>query len=470
MAIVKVFVDSTPVFSTSITQMPINFLIRTSRWTDGPHNIKIDIVAKNMGYFTLFEVPLIEFNKVLVFDQSKPEAVTLDEYEWENNHPKLFWTESKSLNFKSYIVQRSYESSFSSIDTITEKEITSYVDTSTIKIVGEDLASYRIIVSNGVEGSTSNELSISFGQRLPFYIYDDYYYNCSQQVPDNDIIINLDKDSSKIKIMTYDNGPIIHSLTNIDPLTISENYGRNHIYILGKTLEEKLYRLDLQSYNLNLLSQFDQQLYYAASIIEAKNQRLFAFGGHIELYNINTGGLLYSKWIDGHSNPADMCFSPDSTLLYVSSNHKFYCLSLEDDSVSFLNIVQTPAYRLRDLIYEPNTEKLVGWEQPWSIDFYEPISLNLVSTFIQGTSIYPNNLYLVGSSLYVAFSDNSQQISYSHGLVIKYDVNNMQILKEWRFKDIVKTILVLKESNKMIVYTYSTTFGVYYFSWLIDLD
>ena len=355
---IQVFVDSVWVYNHNSAADTINFSINTTRWPDGPHNLKVLLTANDMGYYTILAVPVLEFDKVIVFDQSVPEPVTLTSYQWTNNHPELFWTESSSPNFRFYIIKRAYDINFSSIDTIYERGITSYADTSTVKASGDDLAAYSIIVSNGVEGSWSNEMSVSYGQKLPFLLYDDFMYNSAQPVPGKDIMINLDKDSSNVNIMTYDNGPVIHSLQAVDPFLISENYGSNHIYILGESSPDKLYKLDLQSYELNLLRQFDGELYYASSIIEGKNQRLFAFGGYIELYDIPTGEKLYSKWIDGHSNPADMCFNPDSTRLYVSTYSDLYCLSLDGDSVTFINTLHTPNYRVRDLYYDPKHKKI----------------------------------------------------------------------------------------------------------------
>ena len=106
---------------------------------------------------------------------------------------------------------------------------------------------------------------------------------------------------------------------------------------------------------------------------------------------------------------------------------------------------------------------------PTSIDFYDPDSLTQVSTFKQGPSIYPNDLYPDGSYLFAAFSDYSE-VDNAKGLVIKNYVNTMQVLKEWEFKDIVKDILVLKGSNKMIAYTYNSLIsGKYCTSWLVSV-
>lgn len=468
---IQVFVDSLRVYNFSAAADTINFTINTTRYPDGPHNLKVVLTANDMGYYTLLDVPILEFDKVIVFDQSVPEPVTLNSYQWTNNHPELFWTESSSLNFRYYIIRKAYDGIISSIDTIDERGTTSYTDTSIIKVSGDDIAVYSIIVSNGAEGSWSNEMSVSYGQKLPLLLYDDFMYHSAQQIPGKDIMINLAKDSSKVKIMTYDNGPVIHALPIVNPFSISENYGEDHIYILGESSPDKLYKLDLRSYELNSLTQFGGELSYIASIIEGKNQRLFAFGAYIELYNIPTGEKLYSKWIDGHSRAAEMCFSPDSTLLYAASNYNLYCLSLDGDSVTFINTVHSPLYRLQDLFYEPNTGRLIArGTYPTTIDFIDPDSLTLVSSFIQGSRIYPNDLYPDGSYLFAAFSDNSEADN-AKGLVIKYDVSTMQVLKEWKFKDIVKNILVLKGSNKMIAYTYNYLIsGKYCTGWLVDLD
>lgn len=461
-AAIKVYIDEQLIRTFNGSKNFIDFDIYTPTYPDGLHNLNIYLIPDDMGYFTLLNVPKLEFSKQIYFDQSTPEPVFLTSYEWNGNHPQLHWNISNSLNVKYYFVEKSTGGYYNRIDTIYDYTVNSYLDTFQIKAVGENLAEYRITTSNGGQISNSNTVIIKYGDRLSFHLYQDFYNNLCMNIENKNQLVNLATDSSQLNVIEYNNGSTVHTIPGDDFRTLSQNYDNENILVVSYTPAEHLKQLNLNNYTLTTLPQFANKLSHSASLIKLKNNRIFVLGSEFQLFDFNSGELLDSKIRTSHGYPGEFCFGSDSTIFFVTSDSYTYKISCDGDSINFLSTIFTPNFGIRNQKYIPSINKIIGIIPPNLIGFYDPVTFEKSFEYAEDTYFYPSHYIFKDNFLYVGYT-LSYQTNTMEGIVIKYDISNMQSLEKWYFKKPIRRLFFPETENKLIVFCSDESV------WLIDL-
>jgi hypothetical protein len=461
-AALKVYADDRLIASFNGSENNVEFDIYTPAYSDGLHNLNIYVIPEDMGYFTLLNVPSLEFSKQIYFDQSTPEPVYLTGFEWDGNHPRLHWNISNSLNIKYYIIEKSTVGYFERIDTIFDHTVNTYLDTLQIKAVGENLGEYRITSSNGGQTSNSNTVTIKYGDRISLHLFQDFYNNLCMNIESRNQLVNLATDSSQLNIIEYKNGPIIHTISGNNFGTLSQNYDSDNILLICNTPTDKLKILDLNKYTLTTLPQFENKLNSSASLIKLKHNRIFVLGSEFQLYDYDSGELLDSKTRTDHGYPGEFCLVPDSTIFFVSSNSYTYKISCEGDSINLLNTIFTPNFGIRNQKYISSLNKIAGVIPPTNIGFYDPETFELTSSYAEKENFYPSHFLFRDNFLYVGYT-LTYQTNKMEGIVIKYDVADMNKLEKWYFKKPIRRLFFPEEANKLIVFCSDES------AWLIDL-
>ena len=459
-AALNVYLDEKLIWTHNSSTDTIEFQIYTPGYSEGVHTLRVHLVAKGMGYFTLFNVPSLEFVKQLYFDQSIPEAVTLSGYEWDGMHPKLNWTKSNSLNFDHYIIEKSNYGVFHTVYDIYDIDSTSFIIADIYKACSADFGNYRISVSNSVESAPSNSINVKYGKQLPFIMQEYGSQNSFCAIPDKNIIVNLRRDSTKLNIMSYENGAIMHSINSGDVVIIPNNYSNNQL-LMGN-VPRTISRLDLDNFSISNLTSIPKLNFSYIAFAIGETDRLIFIGEYLRLVDASNGICLDSIYTSTPGNHS-ICLNTDRTKLFLSYDNNLYSYSLGGDSITFIKKVSLPDARLNDMEYSSVTNQIIGFNSSWDVLFYNPENLEITRTFHKDTW-YGIDLSLSGQNIYISYwIDHWPSLTEPRGLVVKYDISTMQEVKEWYFMNQVRRIFAYESFNKLYAFCDDYT------SWLVDL-
>lgn len=173
---VRLVVDSD--FAGWADSYPYTFTLDTRNYNEGTHRISILIYKKNShdhGMLNLLHPPEITLSTELVFDQSPPLPVTLSLTKTPDGKKVLLsWSKSTNANFAAYRIFRSYGQGWKILDTIYQKNSTSFTDSSIepvynlpLKYAIEVNTSYEI--ENWVFHKWSNEALVYYGKTLDYF-------------------------------------------------------------------------------------------------------------------------------------------------------------------------------------------------------------------------------------------------------------------------------------------------------------
>lgn len=459
-AAVNVFLDQKLIWTLNSSADTTEFQIYTPGYSEGLHTLRVHVVSKGMGYFTLLNIPSLEFTKQLYFDQSIPESVTLTGYDWDGMHPKIRWTKSNSLNFDHYIIEKSSYGVFHPVNKIYNKDSTSYVIRDIYKACSADFGTYRVSVSNSVESSPSSSINIKYGKKLPFVIHEYGSPNSVCGIPEKNIIINLRLDSTKLNIMSYNGGALIHSVSASNVGVIPNNFTDNHLLLGNKT--RTFSSLDLDNYAISPITSIPKLNFSYSAFVEGKTDRLIFVGEYLRLVN-STNGVCLDSVYTATPTYHTLCLNSDRSNLYLSYENYLYYYSLAGDSITLVKKVSISETRLSNMIYAEITNQIIAFYVSGDMLFYNSETLDLIKT-------YKKNLWrgfnssISGQNIYVSFwVDHWPSLTEPSGLVVKYDLATMQELQQWYFMDQVRHIFAYEEFN--ILYAFCDD----YTTWLIDL-
>lgn len=460
-AALNVYLDEKLIWTHNSSTDTIEFQIYTPGYSEGLHTLRVHLVAKGMGYFTLFNVPSLEFIKQLYFDQSVPTAVTLSGYEWDGMHPRLNWTKSNSLNFDHYKIEKSNYGVYQTVYKIYDIDSTSFLIADIYKACSPDFGTYRISVSNSVAIASSNSINIKYGKQLPFKLIESNGGNWFTEVPDKNLIANLRLDSAKLNIMSYENGAIIHSISTSDISIMPYNNSNNHLLLA--TSDKKITKLDLDNFTLSSVTSIPRLSYFPRALAEGQVNRLILVDQYLRLLDITNGTCLDSIFLQ-IPNYHSLCLNSDRSKLFLSYENYLYYYSLAGDSITLIKKVSISETRLFNMEYSELRNQIIGFYNNGDMLFFNSETLNLVTTHHKSLC-NGFDISISGQNLYVSYWTGSGLSSTEpRGIVVKYDLVTMQELKEWVFMDQVRYIFAYEPFDKLYAFCDDYT------SWLIDLS
>ncbi len=174
-------------------RLPITLDINTRNYPEGDHTIYFYIYYGNssLGLLNVVGAPNKVFETNLYFDRTPPDSVKLSAAIINGKDVQLNWTKSTSITFYSYLIYKSVnDGAFILIDTILNKNITSYNDTTGLDLIGVKYQ-YKVAVTNDNKFSSqsgSNISGILFGDKIKYNFvklidgpwlneeYDELYY------------------------------------------------------------------------------------------------------------------------------------------------------------------------------------------------------------------------------------------------------------------------------------------------------
>jgi hypothetical protein len=244
----KVFIDD-EIIGGNIRIFPFTIDIHTRRYEEGSHTISIYVYTEddNQGLLNLLDAPSRIYEITLYFDRTPPDTVTLSLNTEENNLIRLNWTESISQTFFSYLIYKGVnDQSFKLIDSISDRSITSYVDTVDNNLIGVNYQ-YKIAVTTDYKFEYQTDSNIEEGK-----IGDPFYYNFEklEQGP------FLNEQFGKVYFWVDKKLVSFSSLDNslLHELDLTEFSGENYIEFSFNIDKTKIYLLNVNDQTLCVIN------------------------------------------------------------------------------------------------------------------------------------------------------------------------------------------------------------------------
>ena len=134
----KLFIDG-ELITTVLHGLPYQYYLITDNYPEGSHTISFYVYLKDnpSGLLYIIGAPSKIYETILVFDRTPPDNVTMSQPVMNSTGLELSWSESVDENFFAYILFKSVnEGDFIPVDTIFNKNETTYLDTSVIELTG----------------------------------------------------------------------------------------------------------------------------------------------------------------------------------------------------------------------------------------------------------------------------------------------------------------------------------------------
>jgi hypothetical protein len=141
------------------------FSVDTRGFTDREYTLQILFVLKkdpSLGLLNLLSQIGISVSASVFFDNAAPTKPKNIQWVWIN-HPTCTWSQNQDPNFRGYIIRRSTPTAL--VDTIPDRSVTSFVDTSLRPVYGEQ-AVYVVSAWNGSTETAADPVTATYGTIL----------------------------------------------------------------------------------------------------------------------------------------------------------------------------------------------------------------------------------------------------------------------------------------------------------------
>jgi hypothetical protein len=150
-AVARLIVDSSDTYYYS--SLPFTVELDTRNYSEGIHKIAFYVYLndKTLGLLNIINAPNKIYETTLYFDRTPPDIVQLTVAMGNGNNINLNWTKSVAENFYSYLVFKSVDgNTFLPVDTIADKNSTSYIDTAGTGLIGIKYQ-YKVAVTTDIK-------------------------------------------------------------------------------------------------------------------------------------------------------------------------------------------------------------------------------------------------------------------------------------------------------------------------------
>ena len=228
----------------------------TRDYSDGYHTLKfvlnISTGTKSLADLLNLERTTTTIEKTIEIDNSLPPDIYLNPPVWGDNKLNLTWSIGDISNFQYYTILRySHYYGGYKIDTIgyiKDKNIINFIDSTAYPIYGDNVGTYRVLVTKHTGFKESNPQNINCG-KINNNIWHQYYAD-PQFSPDGDIIYSIGKnyDLNAISVETDEILSHFSAYYSYDPAFTLNSNGTRAIVL--NDLYNKFYVLDTENFTL----------------------------------------------------------------------------------------------------------------------------------------------------------------------------------------------------------------------------
>jgi len=347
-SMMKIFIDD--IFVSNVyTELPYQFYLYTSNYPEGSHKISFYVYLKenSIGLLNILGAPSKIYETLFVFDRTPPDIVTVLQPVISGNELEINWSESINDNFFAYIIFKSVgNDDFIPVDTIFNKNETSYLDTSIADLTGLKYQ-YKVNVTTDPQFSnqaSSDTLVYRVGNTI------NYNFNSFQAGPscsEKNSRIYFIADYKLISFSTVDERFLNKSNINElygqagDPIIFTYNKDESRIYLYN------MFRNILcivNSVNLNIIKTFNPYEGDQNILIPDDSRIIFNDYTGLNLIDIETNTLL--KFLPLNRPvlyPAAL--NEDRTrLITISTNGWYPIIDVTNNDLNIIDSVQLNKY------------------------------------------------------------------------------------------------------------------------------
>ena len=373
---VNLFIDNELIIST-LSGLPHQFYLYTNNYPEGSHKISFLVYLRDnsSGLLYIIGAPSKIYETTLVFDRTPPDNVTMSQPVMNSNGLELSWSESVNENFFAYIFFRSVnEGDFVPVDTIFNKNETTYLDTSIAELTG---LRYQYRGNVTTDPQFSNQASSDTAvYRLGNTI--NYNFNSFQAGPfcsEKNSRVYFIADNKLISFSTVDESFLNETnISNLygqegDPIECTFNKDESRIYFYN------VFRNILcivNPVNQNIIKAFNPYEGQADMLIPDDSRIIFNNYLGLKLIDIETNTLL--KFLPlNHPVLYPAALNEDHTrLITISTNGWYHIIDVTNNDLNIIDSVQFNKYfdQLKSAgsllcgdgnwLYNSNTYELIG--------------------------------------------------------------------------------------------------------------
>jgi hypothetical protein len=429
----------------------------------------------------------VEILKTVIIDNEDPSPIELDPIEWPQNSNivEIIWTRNTDDNFTYYVLERQcefYEETL--IDTIYNRNITTYHDTLDFLVYGTNILFYEIFAYkiNGKSSTDYQSLGYEHTLPLPTTIYSGY--NILKTRP----VVSDIYDEFYIKHYTNQEIVAISNSTHNIVKTTASNFASSEKPNFTVSADgTKLYCLNTQDDDIKVITTSDFDYHDNIDLTEpgyhpggpvATDENFFFLNYVNSLYGVNLTTLernylgcnylhkvvinddytsLFALYVDGseyHISKFDI-LSNEVTLsndIIINNEWQTYVLQLNEDN---------------SLLYTIGGSDRINIYSTDNLEYIDNISVDITNPVDE---IY--DFYINDHTIFISYSQKRPDDYFAtFGKVIEYDINTGVFGNEFYFEDTPNQIFTTKDQSILYAITITGTMGSsqHIGNWIIPL-
>lgn len=429
----------------------------------------------------------VEILKTFVIDNEDPSPIELDpiEYPLNSNIVEISWTRNTDEFFSYYVLKRQcefYEETL--IDTIYNRNITTYHDTLDFLVYGTNILFYEIFAYKINGKSTTDYQSVSYELTLPLPTTIYSGYNILQTRP----VVSDIYDEFYIKHYTNEEIVAISNSThNIVKTTVSNfAYSEKPNFTVSAD-GTKLYCLNTQDDDINVITTSNFNYYDVIDITEpgyhpggpVATDENFVFLNYVNsLYGVNLT-TLERNYLDCNYL-RKLVINDDYTSLFVlyTEGGEYHISKFDiqgndvtlSNDISFDNESQPYVLQLNEdnsLLYTIGGSDRINIYSTDNLEYIDNISVDITNPEDEIFDFYIND-----HTIFISYSQKREDDYYAtFGKVIEYDINTSVFGNEYYFEDTPNQIFTTKDQSILYAITITGTMGSTHHigNWIIPL-